>query len=105
MFLLPATTSLNYPQSTWYTLPTVSKHELTADGLLMVEPSVIYREYDLNLNEVYLPHSTDKVVYIRPAFGETRRNPKRFVAIVLMDGNEKRSKSVAIHAGQKLMVM
>jgi hypothetical protein len=83
----------------------VSKHELTADGLLMVEPSVIYREYDLNLNEVYLPHSTDKVVRIRPAFGETRRNPQKFVAIVLMDGNEKRSKSVAINAGQKLMVI
>lgn len=104
MMLLPATVSLNYPQATWYTLPTVSKHELTPAGLLMVEPSVIYREYDLDVNEVYLPHSTDKVVRLRAAFGETYRNPKRFVAIVLIDGNTKRAKTVAISAGQKLMV-
>ena len=77
----------------------------SVESLRTLRVPVIYREYDLSMNEVYLPHSTDKVVRIRPAFGETRRNPQKFVAIVLMDGNEKRSKSVAIHAGQKLMVM
>lgn len=77
--------------------------ELTDKGLF-VEPSVIYREYDLEHEMVYLPKSKDRIVRLRPAFGETYRNPKNFVAIVLVGGNEKRSKTVAISAGQKLMV-
>lgn len=78
------------------------------DGAFMCEVTLVSRRMYVELEgqyDVYLPHSTDKIVRLRPAFGQTKRNPQKFVAVVLVNGNPKMSKPVAINAGQKLQVI
>lgn len=81
--------------------------EPVPEGAFMCEVTLAARRryVETETYDVYLPRSTDKVVRLRPAFGETRRNPQKFVAVVLIDGNPKRARTVAISAGQKLQVI
>lgn len=78
--------------------------ELNKDGL-MYDVAYVCRYCDLEDEKIYLPHSNDRVAYIKPALGELLRNPQRFVAIVFVDGNLKRARTVSINAGQMLQVV
>lgn len=69
------------------------------------EVALAYRRNYLETNELYTVHGNNRIVELRPAMGELRRSPTRFVAIVLINNNHKAFRTVAIEAGQLLTVV
>ena len=110
MFQLPQTVLQQAPQY-WklQPVPVVFQTNIEpAPGGFMCEVSLVNRRNYIDPfedYEVYLPHSNNRVIHLKPAMGELRRSPKRFVAIVFMNNNPKAFRTVAINAGQKLMVV